>query len=109
MSDELPRKRKITKVEEIESVETETVMVEQEPQYTAEIEPTTVAIEIELAPCFFVAANVKRKLNMTKRLTERQSKALKAMVNLHPNQTATIQHLLDTIADAIEAQCKIKL
>jgi hypothetical protein len=108
MSEELPRKRKTAKEETVGPVDGKAVVFEPE-QYTAEIQPTTVAIEIELAPCFFVASNVKRKLNMTKRLTERQSKALKAMVNIHPNQTATIQHLLDTIADAIESQCKIKL
>lgn len=87
----------------------------QEPKAVAaaavvEVEPVAVMIELDVFPCFIRGAHTSRFLNMTKRLTGRQSKALKALANIHDKgNAAAVQILLDKVADAIEEQHNVTL
>lgn len=83
----------------------------EEQTTVAVIDPVTVIVELNLSPTFVRGGNIKRHLNMTKRLTERQAKALRAIVNITHSgrQTEAVQTLLDQVADAIENQCNVSL
>ncbi len=84
------------------------VKVEKEPPAPvapASLSQSTVVVEIDVLPALLDGPiHISKQLNMSKRLTTRQAKALKSIVNLTEGSrhTQAMQILFDKIADAIE-------
>jgi len=66
------------------------------------LQEVRISIDLTAYPYFSPAGYIAPHLNVSKRLTTRQAKALRAITEMHPNQTVAIQSMLDAIADAIE-------
>ena len=81
-----------------------------EPQITEAV-PKEIEFNIDLTayPYYPETGYRARRLNVSTRLTERQSKAMRALTAMHVNQTRALQHILDLVADAIEDQCNVTL